>query len=211
MTLRKRQKDLLVLGLFITSLSGCAAMEAASTIGKAAKSALEALGLKKPDPPPVPDALKQPRTVSIKLHASKVLNMDAQQRPLALVLKLYKLKQNIGFQQASYDTFLSPQKERETLGTDLLEVKELTLLPGQRYELTEKLSYETGYVGLVALFVNPAEQRWRLAFNAEESGKNGITVGLQSCSLTVGAGALAVDAQGKPLEGNLMLSPVQCN
>lgn len=198
------------MGLVVSSISGCAAVGAASTVGQVAKSTMEALGLKKPDAPEVPDSMKQPRTVFIKLHASKALNLDPQQRPLALVAKIYKLKQNINFQQASYDTFLSAQKEKEALGADLLEVKEVTLVPGQRYEISEKVSYEAGYVGVVALFVNPAQQRWRVAFKADESEKSGITVGLQSCSLTVGAGAAAVDTQGKPMEKNPMLAPVQC-
>ncbi|UIN21251.1 type VI secretion system lipoprotein TssJ [Herbaspirillum frisingense] len=200
----------LMIGPVIFFLSGCAAVGAASTVGQVAKSTMEALGLKKPDAPEVPDSMKQPRPVFVKLHASKALNLDAQQRPLALVVKIYRLKQNISFQQASYETFLSPQKEKELLGADLLEVKEVTLVPGQRYEAVEKVSYEAGYVGVVALFLNPAQQRWRLAFKADEAEKKGITVGLQSCSLTVGAGAAAIDSQGQPLEKNLMLAPVQC-
>ena len=154
--------------------------------------------------------MKQPRTVAMKLHASKALNQDSQRRALALVVKIYKLRQNISFQQASYDTFLSGQREKEALGADLLEVKEVTLVPGQRYEISEKVSYEAGYIGIVALFVSPDQQRWRATFKAEDSEKNGILVGLQSCSLTIGAGAAAVDMQGKPLEKNLMLAPVQC-
>ncbi|BEV17356.1 type VI secretion system lipoprotein TssJ [Herbaspirillum sp. DW155] len=209
--MKKGLINYLATGVAIFSLSGCAAVGAATGVAQAAKSTLEALGLKKPDTPEVPDAMKQPRTVPIKLHASKALNLDPQQRPLALVVKIYKLKQNISFQQASYDTFLSAQKEKEALGADLLEVKEVTLVPGQRYEISEKVSYEAGYIGVVALFVNPAQQRWRAVFKADEAEKNGITVGLQSCSLTVGAGAVAIDAQGKPLEKNLMLAPVQCH
>lgn len=154
--------------------------------------------------------MKQPRSIPIKLHASRALNLDPQQRPLALVVKIYKLKQNISFQQASYDTFLSTQKEKEALGADLMEVKEITLVPDQRYEIIEKVSYEAGYIGVVALFVNPAQQRWRIAFKADEAEKIGITVGVQSCSLTLGKGAAAVDTQGKPLEKDLTLAPVQC-
>ncbi|EJN00486.1 type VI secretion lipoprotein, VC_A0113 family [Herbaspirillum sp. YR522] len=191
-------------------ISGCAAVGAASAVASVGKSTLEALGLKKPDTPEVPDAMKQPRTVPIKLHASKALNQDSQRRALALVVKIYKLRQNISFQQASYDTFLNAQKEKEALGADLLEVKEVTLVPGQRYEISEKVTYEAGYIGVVALFVSPDPQRWRATFKADDSEKNGILVGLQSCSLTIGAGAAAVDTQGKPLEKNLMLAPVQC-
>lgn len=201
----------MALGLIISCITGCAAVGAASKVGQVAKSTLEALGLKKPDAPEVADAMKQPRKVLIKLHASKALNMDSQQRPLALVVRIYKLKQNVSFQQASYDAFLNPQREKEVLGADLLEVKEVTLVPGQRYEVDEKVSYEAGYIGLVALFINPDQQRWRATFRADESEKSGITAGLQSCSVTVGAGAIAVDTLGKPMDRNLMLAPVECH
>ncbi len=196
--------------LVLFSLSGCAAIDATSPVARAVRSTLEALALKKPDPPEVADAMKQPRNILIRLHASKALNLDAQQHPLALVVRIYKLKQGIGFQQASYDTFLSAQQEKDALGADLLEVKEITLVPDQRYEISEKVSYEAGYIGVVALFAHPAQQRWRVALKADEAEKSGVTVGLQSCSLTVGAGAPAVDTQGKSLERNLMLAPVRC-
>lgn len=208
--MRKQLIKYMAIEIAIFSLSGCAVVNAASSLAEAARSTLEALMPSKPSPPEVADAMKQPRTISLKLHASKALNLDPQQRPLALIVKIYKLRQNISFQQASYETFLNTQKEKEALGPDLLEVKEVTLLPGQRYEVSEKVSYEAGYLGVVALFMNPAQQRWRAAFKADEAEKNGITAGLQSCSLTVGAGAGAIDVQDKPLEKNLILAPVQC-
>ena len=104
-------------------LGGCA------TVGKLTNGALEMVGLKEPEVPEIPeipDALKAPRTITIKLHAGANLNADANGQPLAVVARIYKLKQNAAFQQATYDVFLSPQKEKEVLGAELLEVKEIT-------------------------------------------------------------------------------------
>ncbi|MEQ6341586.1 MAG: type VI secretion system lipoprotein TssJ [Gammaproteobacteria bacterium] len=185
---------LLLFGLM--SLGGCAA------IGNFASSSLEAIGLKKPDIPDIPnipeipeipDAQKPPRTIVLKLHAGENLNAGANGRPLALVARIYKLRQNGAFQQATYDTFLNPQKEKEVLGAELLEVKEITLIPGQHYEVTEKVTKEAYYIGVVALFRSPAAQRWRVTFPAKEAEKSGIIVGVHACALTVGTGAVIAD------------------
>ncbi|HEY4317377.1 MAG TPA: type VI secretion system lipoprotein TssJ [Herbaspirillum sp.] len=201
-----------MVGIAISGLlGGCAAAGAVSAVGSLAGTALEALGVKKPSTSEVPDAMKQPRTVSIKLHASALLNVDQQGRPLALVAKIYKLRQNAAFQQASYDSFLTPEKEKALLGTDLLEVKEVTLIPGQRYEISEKVSYEAAFIGVVALFRHPAGTRWRVVFPADKAEKKGMLVGAFACSLTVGEGAAAIDVQGKELPKSQMVEGVHCS
>ena len=141
--------------------------------------------------PEVADAQKPARTVSVKLHAASKLNTDARGQSLALVARLYKLRQSAAFEAAPYAAFLSPQAERDAFGADLLEVKEITLVPGQKYEVQEKVSREAGYIGIVALFNKPAPQRWRLAYSAAEAEPAGVTVGMYACSMASGAGARA--------------------
>lgn len=141
--------------------------------------------------PELADAQKPARTVSMRLHAATKLNTDARGHSLALVARVYKLRQSAAFESAPYAAFLSPQAEREAFGADLLEVKEITLVPGQKYEVQEKVSREAGYIGIVALFHKPAPQRWRLAYSAAEAEPAGVTVGLYACSLAAGAGARA--------------------
>jgi type VI secretion system protein VasD len=150
--------------------------------------------------PELPDAQKPARDVTIRLHASLNLNAGDGSQPLALVTRIYKLRQPAAFQQMSFDGFLSPHGERELLGNDLLEVKEVTLIPGQRYEIVEKVTREAYYIGVVALFRMPAENRWRLAFAAGDAEKSGITIGLHACALSTGAGAVVTTSDaGKPL------------
>jgi type VI secretion system protein VasD len=141
--------------------------------------------------PEVADAQKPSRTVSVRLHAANKLNTDGRGQSLALVARLYKLRQSAAFEAAPYAAFLSPQAEQAAFGTDLLEVKEITLVPGQKYEVMEKVSREAGYIGIVALFHKPAPQRWRLAYSAAEAEPAGVTVGMYACSLASGAGARA--------------------
>lgn len=184
--------------LFVASLAGCAG----GGIGSIAGSALQVAGLSKV--PEVPDAQKPPRNVAVRLHAAAKLNVDSRGQPLALVARLYKLRQNAAFERAPYAAFLDPEAEKQALGADLLEVKEVTLVPGQHVELTEKVSREAGYVGVVALFHRPAPQRWRLAFAAADAEKQGLTVGAHACALSVGTGATAT------LRDMKKLSSVHC-
>lgn len=192
----------------LTTLGGCAA-----GVGSVAGAALEMVGLRKPALPELPDAQKPPRTIAIRLQAGDKLNADADGRPLALVTRIYKLRQTAAFEQASYDSFLTPQRERELLGADLLEVKELLLVPGQHYEAFEKVSREAYFIGVVALFRAPAPQRWRLAFAAGEAEQAGITVAVHACALSVGPGARPGGASAKSsmsASTTMAMPPSQC-
>jgi type VI secretion system protein VasD len=182
----------------LLSLSACAA-------GSLAGTALEMIGIRQP--PELPDAQKPPRKVAIRLHASPNLNTDANGHPLALVARIYKLRQDAAFRQIAYESFLNAHTEHELLGNDLLEVREVLLVPGQHYESVEKVTREASFIGVVALFRAPAEQRWRLAFAAGDAEKDGITIGAHACALSIGAGALPAD---KERSASKPLAPLHC-
>jgi type VI secretion system protein VasD len=135
----------------------------------------------------VPDAQKPARTVAIAVNAADKINTTAKGQPLALVTRIYKLRQRAAFEQAPFDTFLNPQREQEAFGADLIEVKEVMLIPGQRLTMNEKVSREAGYIGVVALFHTPAPQRWRLAMAAADAEKSGMAIAASACSLSAGA------------------------
>ncbi|CAD6545984.1 type VI secretion system lipoprotein TssJ [Paraburkholderia metrosideri] len=189
----------------VTLLGGCAA--AVPLLGSAASAALQATGLTKPD---VPDAQKPPRNVGITLYAAPNLNAANDKRPLALVVRLYTLKDPTSFQQAPFNTFIDPALEKTTLGSDLLSVREVTLVPGQRYNVTEKVSREAQAFGIVALFRDPAMQRWKFAFDPAKSEKAGIMIGLHNCAMTVTSGTVIPAQQGMPTQPLNMLSSVSC-
>ncbi|SFB84498.1 type VI secretion system lipoprotein TssJ [Massilia yuzhufengensis] len=182
---------------FLLAALCCASLLSGCGSNGLASAALEATGLRKP--PELLDSQKPPRTVLLRLHASPKLNVDKRGQPLALAVRVYKLRQKEAFEQAPYSAFLNPQAERDSLGADLLEVRELMLVPGQQLELTEKVSREAGHVAVVALFQRPADQRWRVTMTAAEAELTGLTVGLHACALTMGGSSQAS-----------MLSSVRC-
>ena len=185
--------------LLSLSFTFLACMVAAGCAGGGPAGLLEATGIRKP--PPLPDAQLPPRNVALRLHAAKRLNLDGRGQSLALLVRVYKLRQRAAFEQAPYAAFMSPQQEREALGADLLEVRELTLVPGQQLELNEKLPRDAAFLGVVALFHSPLQQGWRLAFAAPDAEQAGVTIGLHACAMTstaAGGGATS-SAAVKPL------------
>jgi type VI secretion system protein VasD len=199
MNLIRMQLPLAVL-LALPLLSGCAGagVDAGAVANKTLLAgAMEAVGLRKP--PPLPEAQQPPRNVTLRLHAAKRLNVDARGHSLALLVRVYKLRQRAAFDAAPYAAFLSPQAEREALGADLVEVKEVTLVPGQQLELADRLARDTGWLGIVALYHSPAREGWRMAFAAGEAEQAGVTVGLHACAMNVGSGAAASGAAVKPM------------
>lgn len=77
-------------------------------------------------------------------------------------------------------------------------MKEVLLVPGQRYEVLEKVSGEAYFIGVVALFRAPAARRWRATFAAADAERGGITVGLHACALSV-TGLAGMDSGMVPL------------
>lgn len=166
------------------------ALALAALLAGCGGAALEAAGLRKP--PELPESQKPPRNVPLKLHAATRLNVDAGGQPLALAVRLYKLRQKDAFEGAPYAAFLDPQLERERLGADLVEVREIMLVPGQRYEVTEKVAREAGHLGIVALFHTPAAGRWRTAVSSLDAERDGLNIGLHACAMSVGSSATAL-------------------
>lgn len=146
-------------------------------------------GLRKP--PDVPEAWQAPRHVAVHLQAAPRLNVSADGQSLALVVRIYKLRQLAAFDSAPFAAFLDPASEKQALGADLIEAREVTLVPGQQVDLDESVTREAGYIGVAALFRAPAAQRWRAAFPAAEAERSGVTVGLLACALSAGSGGAA--------------------
>ena len=167
---------------FTAALSGCSG----TGLSPLASAAMGAVGLRKP--PELPESHKPPRSVPLRLHAAARLNVNERGQPLALAVRLYKLRQKDAFEEAPYAAFLDPQQERERLGADLLDVREIMLVPGQRYEVTEKVAREAGHVGIVALFHKPAAGHWRTTVSSVDAERDGVNVGLYACAMRVAGG-----------------------
>jgi len=163
-------------------------------LGQLTDKALESIGLKKPqvpeipEMPNVPDSALPDRRINWRVFASESLNVNERGQSLALVVRMYKLKSPDAFLQAPLDAFGDPAKEKATLTEDLVAARELQLVPGQHYDATDKVAREARFVGIVALYRNPALGRSRYVFNASAAEKTGLHIGAHACAMSVQVG-----------------------
>lgn len=180
----------------LPAMSGCAGVTALG----AANSVLQMTGLGKPK--------TDPREIKAQLHAGTNLNLSGGQ-PIAIVTKVYYLKNPVTFSQASMASLLDPAQEKAVLGADLIGVRELTLRPGQSYENVEKVPREATAIAVVAMFHSPATQRWKTVFATEAAEKTGINIGLHACAMSVSAGT-PLPLAGQGASDPASISKVRC-
>lgn len=184
----------------LAAIGGCASSPGSSVLDKP----MEWLGLRKPDTPPV-DLPPVDRKVTLRVHAGDVLNTDAAGRSLAIVLRIYKLKEVAAFTSTPLASFKDAASEKAAFGDDLIDVREVVLTPGQKHEVVETLPLTVAYLGVAAQFRAPADGRWRFAFATRAAEKSGITLGVHGCAMSVAAG----EPVNTPPE-LLRLAGVQC-
>lgn len=148
----------------------------------AVSSTLKSVGLGSTQP--------QPALLPVRLHAGSNLNAGDSGRPASLVVRVYQLRAADRFEQAAFDVFLDEQRERDVLGDDLVRVTEVLLAPGQRHEFIEPLAGDGRQLGVIALFREPAQTRWRLTFDGRRDAEAGVTIGLHACAMTTSSGHL---------------------
>lgn len=156
-----------------------------SMLGSAADKVMESTGLKKPE---VPDSALPDRRISWRVHASTSLNVTPQGQPLALLVRIYRLRNVDAFLQMPLSSFGDAALEKAALGDEVVSVREVQLVPGQVHESIDKLPRDIGHVGIVALYRQPAHGRWRYAFKAADAELGGLRLGAHACALSVQSG-----------------------
>jgi type VI secretion system protein VasD len=174
--------------LLMFLLGGCA-----SPVVQVASGALQAIGLVKESP-----KVDTAKEITIRIFAGANMNADTKGRPFAIVLKVYKLRNDSGFISTPYEVLASGATEKQALGTDLLDSRELVLTPGQQLEFKEKLAPDVGYLGIAAFFRAPTAERWRYSFATSEPLPGGLSLGVHACALTVSQGVTHAASGGDP-------------
>lgn len=195
--------------LLSVPLAGCASSSPTST--SLFDKALEMVGLQsKPALPEVTaDSLQNLPTLSkkvtLRIHAGETLNTDASGRSLSLVAKVYRLKAVEQFLQTPYDAFKDLPGGKATPIEGVVEVREVVLTPGQKYEVIETVPSEVTHLAVVALFRAPDDKRWRFVFDVKGAAATGVTIGVHGCAMSV--------SEGQPLNAapeSLRLAGVRC-
>ena len=147
---------LLIFSLVALSLAGCASA---------------------PKPPP-------PTVIQVDLEVAPGVNPDLRGRASPVVMKFFELKSLAAFEGA--DFFSLFEKEKETLGADLVAREEYQLQPQENRKFERTLQRDTRYVGVVAAFRDLERAKWRasLAVPAEKATPVTIQVGARSVSIS---------------------------
>lgn len=163
-------------------------------------AAMKSVGLTPPDP-------NAPRPLLVTLSAGELLNATESGESLSLVVRLYQLRNEAGFSTLPYAHIGNEEREKTVIADDLVAVRELTLIPGKTYQLEEQVKPDVKVIGVVALFRDPAPNRWKLAFNRETSEETGISIGFHGCAMTVADGELM---NASATDATRTLSGVRC-
>lgn len=195
------------------ALSACAGKEstkpptsAAATMSPSAPSAeaagdkpglfgkmLNAVGIGKKDAPK-----KTAHELPLRIFTADNLNAGTGDKPLALVMKVYRLRSAHEFEQATFNDFLDDDAIKGVLDDALVDDRQMLLLPGQRYTSIQKLSADVHYIGFVGLFRGPAAHRWRFLYKVPDSIASGISLGVHACALSSTSGTLATQLASPP-------------
>lgn len=125
----------------------------------------------------------KPTVVKAMLNAHSSVNPDARNRPSPITVRIYGLKSRAVFDSA--DFFSLYDKDKETLGADLLDKEEFQLMPGENRSFEKQLSPETRYLGVVAAFRDLERAQWRTAVSIVPNQVSTIQIKLERNSVTI--------------------------
>jgi type VI secretion system protein VasD len=119
----------------------------------------------------------KPVIARITLEASAGVNPDQRGRPSPVAVKLFELKSLASFERA--DFFSLFDRERETLGSELVGRDELVMKPGDHVSQERKLSPEVRFIGVLVGFRDLERSQWRLAIPIDPKRTQPIVVQLE--------------------------------
>ncbi|MBK7648455.1 MAG: type VI secretion system lipoprotein TssJ [Betaproteobacteria bacterium] len=105
-----------------------------------------------PKPPP-------PTVLQITFQATATVNPDSRGRPSPVVVRLFELKSLAAFEAA--DFFSLYERDKETLGSELLAREEIQLHPSEQLRVDRQTQSETRYVAVIAAFRGLERAVWR--------------------------------------------------
>lgn len=108
------------------------------------------------------------RGVQMAFVSTKNLNLDEAGGSLPVMVRVYQLRQKDGFEQASFDSLW--KSDKELLGSDLVERKDLTLSPNTEMlvDIDVDLRGGTRYLAIMALYRKPEGNAWRTVIFADD-------------------------------------------
>jgi type VI secretion system protein VasD len=109
------------------------------------------------------------------------INPDHTGRPSPVIVKVFEMRSDLAFNQSDFRLlFESPVK---ALGTDLLAMDEMVLVPGEARRIEYAPVFGTMFLGVVAGFRQMDRAVWRVVTPIDFEGRNSVGVEVRDASL----------------------------
>ncbi len=113
-----------------------------------------------------------PDRLRMTIDGGNQLNVGSEGKPLSVVVRVYQLSRLEAFVAASAEALW--ETPEQSLGPNVLDARELTVLPGIGQVEDWPLGEGTQFVGVAAFFHEPTHEPWKIAFAADSLRKDGL-------------------------------------
>lgn len=137
-------------------------------------------GCASPPPPP-----PKPTVILATVKVEPDVNPDRQGRASPIVIRFYELKTLAAFSGA--DFFSLWNKDRETLGADLVAREEFHLRPGERKSFDRTLEPDTRHLAVIAAFRDLDRARWRDTSAIRPNKTSPLIIKVEERSISISA------------------------
>ncbi|MDQ0509450.1 type VI secretion system lipoprotein TssJ [Ancylobacter amanitiformis] len=131
-----------------------------------------------PNPPP---PVVTPTVITIRADANVNPNQDGTPSPI--VIKLYDLRAQTNFMNASFFDLLD--NDVTAIGPELLSKQEVEILPGTSKDVNHDITGEVKYLGVIAGFRDLNAAQWRASVAVVPGKTNYFLVTVTSLSVSV--------------------------
>ena len=95
----------------------------------------------------------------LNIHSARYLNPDINGKTAPIVLTLYELKAPYSFKSSDYSALIN--NPAKILGTNLIDKQSFEIQPNNSTTLTQIISPQTRYLGIIAGYRNIQISDWR--------------------------------------------------
>jgi type VI secretion system protein VasD len=111
------------------------------------------------------------------------VNPDSRGRASPIVTRLFELKSLAAFQSA--DFFSLFDRDKETLGNDLVAKEELVLQPGENRQFKREMQADTRFVAMIAGYRDIERSRWRASTPVPLNETTIVTIAVQERDISI--------------------------
>ncbi len=111
---------------------------------------------------------KQVKTLHLDITARDAINNNASGAPLSTVVRIYQLKDRKVFDDTDYPSLFT--EDSQAIKADLLEQKDIRVLPGAAVTIDVPMNEKTQFVAVAGMFLSPdiTNNTWRIVLSRDD-------------------------------------------